>query len=44
VLKWNTPSIEFYEKKLGATPQVEWQDERLEGTEAIKKLAALKLQ
>lgn len=42
VLKWNTPSIEFYEKKLGATPQVEWQDERLEGLEAIKKLAALK--
>ncbi|BEJ18095.1 hypothetical protein CspHIS471_0703720 [Cutaneotrichosporon sp. HIS471] len=43
VLKWNTPSIEFYEKKLGSTPQVEWETERLEGVEQIKKLAAFKL-
>ncbi|MFC9972416.1 GNAT family N-acetyltransferase [Spirillospora sp. NPDC127200] len=38
VLKWNTPSIDFYEA-LGARPQDEWQVYRLAG-EAIGKLAA----
>ncbi|MGI5167724.1 N-acetyltransferase family protein [Spirillospora sp. CA-253888] len=38
VLKWNTPSIDFYEA-LGARPQDEWQVYRLTG-EAIGKLAA----
>ncbi|MFI6521720.1 GNAT family N-acetyltransferase [Spirillospora sp. NPDC050679] len=38
VLKWNTPSIDFYEA-LGAKPQEEWQVYRLDG-EAIGKLAA----
>lgn len=41
VLKWNTPSIDFYEKRLGATPQSEWEMERVEGAEDIAKLAAL---
>ena len=30
-LKWNKPSIDFYEKKLGATAQDDWQVYRVEG-------------
>ncbi|KAG7094939.1 hypothetical protein E1B28_005741 [Marasmius oreades] len=30
VLKWNQPSIDFYEKKLGAKPMSEWMGMRLE--------------
>lgn len=30
VLRWNTPSIEFYES-LGASPQSEWETYRLDG-------------
>jgi len=37
VLKWNQPSIDFYEKGLGATAMKEWEGMRLEG-EAIKGL------
>jgi len=37
VLKWNKPSIDFYEKKLGATAQSEWVGMRLQGEE-IKTL------
>ncbi|KAI0805967.1 acyl-CoA N-acyltransferase [Irpex lacteus] len=37
VLKWNQPSIDFYEKALGATAMHEWQGMRLEG-EGIKNL------
>lgn len=42
VLKWNTSAIAFYEQMLGAKPQVEWQNERIEGREQIKALTALK--
>jgi len=38
VLKWNTPSIGFYEKSLGAQPQSEWEGMRLEGDEQIGRL------
>ncbi|KAI0346148.1 acyl-CoA N-acyltransferase [Trametopsis cervina] len=31
VLKWNTPSIDFYDKALGATSMTEWMGMRLEG-------------
>ncbi|KAF9051580.1 acyl-CoA N-acyltransferase [Panaeolus papilionaceus] len=31
VLKWNQPSIDFYEKRLGAKPMTEWMGMRLEG-------------
>jgi len=31
VLKWNQPSIDFYEKALGATRMEEWVTMRLEG-------------
>ncbi|KAG8947850.1 hypothetical protein FRC04_010208 [Tulasnella sp. 424] len=39
VLKWNKPSIDFYEKALGATPMSEWQGMRLEedGIERLKR-------
>ncbi|PPR00751.1 hypothetical protein CVT24_000776 [Panaeolus cyanescens] len=30
VLKWNQPSIDFYEKRLGAKPMTEWMGMRLE--------------
>ncbi len=30
MLRWNTPSIEFYES-LGASPQSEWETYRLDG-------------
>nr|VWP00861.1 Mitogen-activated protein kinase (EC [Ganoderma boninense] len=33
VLKWNQPSIDFYEKTLGATAMSEWQGMRLEGSQ-----------
>jgi hypothetical protein len=39
-LKWNEPSIAFYEKRLGAHPQNEWLGERLEGDEEIGRLEA----
>ncbi|KAK9357046.1 acyl-CoA N-acyltransferase [Lipomyces doorenjongii] len=32
VLKWNTPSIEFY-KRLGAIPMEEWQTMRVDGAQ-----------
>ncbi|KAF9261706.1 acyl-CoA N-acyltransferase [Marasmius fiardii PR-910] len=38
VLKWNRPSIAFYEKKLGAKPMSEWMGMRLE-EEGIDKLS-----
>ncbi|KAF8508869.1 acyl-CoA N-acyltransferase [Hysterangium stoloniferum] len=38
VLKWNAPSIAFYEKVLGATGMEEWQGMRLEG-DGITSLA-----
>ncbi|KAF4618658.1 hypothetical protein D9613_009947 [Agrocybe pediades] len=39
VLKWNQPSIDFYEKRLGAKPMPEWMGMRLEeeGIENLKK-------
>ncbi|KIP12110.1 hypothetical protein PHLGIDRAFT_21190 [Phlebiopsis gigantea 11061_1 CR5-6] len=37
VLNWNQPSIDFYEKKLGATAMSEWMGMRLVG-EGITKL------
>ncbi|KAF9485060.1 acyl-CoA N-acyltransferase [Pholiota conissans] len=39
VLKWNQPSIDFYEKRLGAKPMSEWMGMRLEedGIESLKK-------
>ncbi|KEP50747.1 N-acetyltransferase-like protein [Rhizoctonia solani 123E] len=37
VLKWNAPSIAFYEQVLGAKPMDEWQGMRLE-IEGIKNL------
>jgi len=41
VLKWNTPSIDFYEKKLKATKMDDWVGMRLEedGIEELTKLA-----
>jgi len=39
VLKWNTPSIQFYESALGAKEMNEWQIMRLE-EEGIAKLAS----
>ncbi|EJC99231.1 acyl-CoA N-acyltransferase [Fomitiporia mediterranea MF3/22] len=41
VLKWNTPSIDFYEKCLGAFPMSEWMGMRLEeeGIENLKKFS-----
>jgi GNAT superfamily N-acetyltransferase len=38
VLNWNTPAIEFY-RRIGATPQDEWQGYRLTGP-ALTELAA----
>lgn len=38
VLKWNTPSIEFY-RALGAAPMSEWETHRVTG-EALQGLAA----
>ncbi|KAJ3572841.1 hypothetical protein NP233_g2819 [Leucocoprinus birnbaumii] len=40
VLKWNQPSIDFYEKKLKATPMSEWTGMRLE-EDGIQKLKSL---
>lgn len=38
--QWNQPSIDFYEKKLGATAMSEWMGMRLEedGIENLKSL------
>ncbi|KAI0738975.1 acyl-CoA N-acyltransferase [Daedaleopsis nitida] len=33
VLKWNQPSIDFYEKTLGATAMSEWMGMRLQGSQ-----------
>ncbi|KAJ3764080.1 acyl-CoA N-acyltransferase [Lentinula raphanica] len=40
VLKWNQPSIDFYEKKLGAKAMSEWMAMRLEedGIDSLQKL------
>jgi len=40
VLKWNTPSIDFYEKKLKATKMDDWVGMRLE-EDGIEELANL---
>ena len=37
-LDWNTPAVEFYES-LGAVATKEWWPFRIEGTEAIRRLA-----
>jgi len=41
VLKWNQPSIDFYEQKLGASAMSEWMGMRLEGEgiASLKKFA-----
>ena len=39
VLKWNQPSIEFYEGAIGAEMMEEWAGMRVEGL-ALEKLAA----
>lgn len=43
VLKWNKPSIDFYEQKLGATAMSEWMGMRLEG-DGITNLKKFALQ
>ncbi|KAI0078349.1 acyl-CoA N-acyltransferase [Panus rudis PR-1116 ss-1] len=43
VLKWNKPSIDFYEKTLGATAMTEWMGMRLEG-EGIQNLKKFALE
>ncbi|KAJ6595702.1 acyl-CoA N-acyltransferase [Mycena vulgaris] len=42
VLKWNQPSIDFYEKSLAAKPMSEWVGMRLEesGIESLKKFGS----
>ncbi|CAL1699495.1 unnamed protein product [Somion occarium] len=44
VLKWNQPSIDFYEKTLDAFPMTEWMGMRLEeaGIENLRKFALIK--
>ncbi|KAI0366845.1 acyl-CoA N-acyltransferase [Pilatotrama ljubarskyi] len=42
VLKWNQPSIDFYEKTLGATAMSEWMGMRLEGSQ-IQNLRKFRL-
>ncbi|KAI9067834.1 diamine N-acetyltransferase [Trametes sanguinea] len=42
VLKWNQPSINFYEKVLGATAMSEWMGMRLEGSQ-IQNLQKFRL-
>ena len=41
IIQWNTPSIDFYEKGLGASPMSEWVGMRLEedGIEGLKKFS-----
>jgi len=38
-IQWNQPSIDFYEKRLGAKPMSEWMCMRLEeeGIDSLKK-------
>jgi len=38
-IQWNQPSIDFYEKRLGAKPMSEWMGMRLEeeGVDSLKK-------
>ncbi|KAL1949185.1 hypothetical protein VTO73DRAFT_10991 [Trametes versicolor] len=43
VLKWNQPSIDFYEKTLGATAMSEWMGMRLEGDQ-IQNLRKFRLE
>jgi len=40
-LQWNKPSIDFYERSLGANPMSEWMGMRLEeeGIDNLKKFA-----
>ena len=40
VLRWNKPSIDFYEKIIGATELSEWMGMRVDGP-ALKKLAGV---
>jgi hypothetical protein len=42
VLKWNQPSIEFYEG-LGAKRMQEWVGMRVEGSEGLEKLAGRRM-
>ncbi|CDO70463.1 hypothetical protein BN946_scf184569.g6 [Trametes cinnabarina] len=42
VLKWNKPSIDFYENTLGATTMSEWMGMRLEGSQ-IQNLRKFRL-
>ena len=46
VLKWNTPSIEFYQKALNALSMDEWMGMRLvgDGIEKLMRRATLDLQ
>jgi len=46
VLKWNTPSIEFYEKTLGAKGMDEWRGMRLEeaGIRALSQIASPRME
>ncbi len=37
-LDWNKPSLDFYQKRLGAAPMDEWTTQRLTG-DALRKLA-----
>ena len=39
-IQWNQPSIDFYEKRLGAKSMSEWMGMRLEeeGIDSLKKL------
>lgn len=39
VLKWNEPSIRFYEDVIGARKMDEWVGMRVEGEESLRKLA-----
>ncbi|KAK7748229.1 Peroxygenase 1 [Diatrype stigma] len=39
VLKWNEPSIRFYEDVIGARKMDEWVGMRVQGEEALRKLA-----
>ncbi|EKM58011.1 uncharacterized protein PHACADRAFT_206854 [Phanerochaete carnosa HHB-10118-sp] len=43
VMKWNQPTIDYYEKKLGASPMSEWMGMRLEG-EGVANLKKFALQ
>jgi len=44
LLKWNQPSIDFYEKRLGAMPMSEWMGMRLEeeGIDNLKQFLEMR--